>query len=1138
MIPGITGSLVSADAAERLFPTALRGHLGESERGRAQARMRSWYSALHSSAGPALSARGVFDRVASPLASHLGYRAVTTGSSARAYRALLHAPPGVAAVLVVTPWGQDLSGAWSEAIGLAIEHRVRWCFCLSGNRLRIADGKRTYSRRHVELDLETVFTDERSFAVFWGLLRADALRSAPGPSVLDRAVEISERHRAGVRESLQQGVRDALAELSAAFRHAVKRHAFTGEAAGRAFDESLIVVYRILFLLFAEARGLVPQWHPVYRDSYTIEGLRRPVEEAAPVVGVWETLQAIARLAHRGCRAGSLTVTPFNGRLFAPGGAPMADSVPLDDGKVAGALRALTTRRGPGGREPISYGDLGVEQLGGVYERLLDLGPALAGGGFARSERRKSTGSFYTPRSLTEYLVRRTLAPLVENRTSAEILSLRVLDPAMGSGAFLVAACRYLAAAYERALLDETAMPASEITDAERASFRRIVAQRCLYGVDVNPMAVQLSRLSLWLATLAANSPLTFLDHNIRAGNSLVGAAPEDILRQPPPGRRAPRRPAPLPLFGDAALDSSIAEAVGVRGAIATEPGETLPQIKAKERELSQLEQHGSVARRWKQLADAWCAGWFAETAGREMIRQSFGSISDRLFGRSSMLPAQAADRLLTTCGALARAHGFFHWQFEFPEAFFDRAGTPVSEPGFDAVIGNPPWEMLRGDRGGTIDRARAKQTASDLITFARGSGLYRLQGDGHANLYQLFLERALQLTRRRGRIGLVLPSGLLTDHGAAPLRRALLERTRIDTFAAFDNGERIFPVHRSLKFALIAAESGSPTSSIPARFGLRNAAALDMLPDTGGDSDAVAVTRSFIETTNGPSLSIPDIRSGRDLDIVAAIASGSPALAHPEGWHASFGRELNATDDRRHFVSGSSGIRVIEGKHLSAFRVALNQSQLAIPARVAERLRRGAGRAPSAAPRLSRCLVPDQPSDADRGRRPPGRPHDPHDLLPARAAAIGGPALSLRNAQQLRGRLPRTHAHWQPRHDINHRATAGAGRGADDLGLPNDRGGGARPRRRHGGPYDGRTPASRGGTPLRPDPRAVRARAVDLSARGHRGEKGEPRCLCSIVSGLRRLPQAQAFPRRAAAAARAPCHDTTIAFPSGPSGC
>src|SRR5262249_6712220 len=186
--------------------------------------------------------------------------------------------------------------------------------------------------------------------------------------------------------------------------------------------EALTVVYRILFLLFAEARGLVPDWHPVYRDSYTIESLRPQVESGGSDAGLWQSLQAIARLAHRGCRAGTLTVVPFNGRLFSPSGAPLAESMTIDDRIARDVLLAVTTDRAGDRRARISYADLGVEQLGAVYERVLDAaGP--------KEGTRKSTGTFYTPRSITEYLVRRTLAPLVRGRPPESILAIRVLDP-------------------------------------------------------------------------------------------------------------------------------------------------------------------------------------------------------------------------------------------------------------------------------------------------------------------------------------------------------------------------------------------------------------------------------------------------------------------------------------------------------------------------------------------------------------------------------------------------------------------------------------------------------------------------------------------------------------------------------------
>ncbi len=283
--------------------------------------------------GPATPLRVIFDRFAEPLLRALGYHVTPINTTAERLSGVLEVAGTPSATLLLTTWGQDPAAAWREAVRLGIGTSERWCFCLTGPSLRIVDARRTYSRRFFEFDLELTIDNEQSFAVFWGLLRADAMRSSASERpLLDSAVELSERHRAAVRNALQQGVHEALGHLldalSAAARRKPAHRSTTARDAVSTFDEALIVIYRILFLLFAEARGLVPRWHPIFRDSYTIEALREPVELLRRPPGVWEALQAIARLAHRGCRIGSLRVPPFNGRLFSPAHAPLADSVP------------------------------------------------------------------------------------------------------------------------------------------------------------------------------------------------------------------------------------------------------------------------------------------------------------------------------------------------------------------------------------------------------------------------------------------------------------------------------------------------------------------------------------------------------------------------------------------------------------------------------------------------------------------------------------------------------------------------------------------------------------------------------------------------------------------------------------------
>lgn len=942
MIPGLKGTLLSHDALQGPVRDILRDRLDMPGGAVARRKLGQWFAGVTGELGPACGPRTVFDRAAVPLFEALGFGITLFGrQTADMLHATLDADGAARCVLVVTAWGRSPADAWRDVVHHGIAAGLRWALCVNGEVVRVVDARRTYTRRFAEWNLQLTTGDRGAFDAFWGLLRAEAF-APPGPPLLDSAVEISEKYRAGVRSSLQHGVEDALGHLLTAFATAVRARSRSPRASAEdLFDESLMVVYRVLFLLFAEARGLVPSWHPLYRDSYTIEALRRDVELLPRPRGLWETLQAIARLAHRGCRAGPLLVPPFNGRLFAPHHAPLAEDAALDDGAVRSALLALTTRKGPAGRQRISYGDLGVEQLGGVYERVLGLRPRRSRPGgpvvLVPSGLRKATGSFYTPRSLTEYLVRRTLAPLVRNASADQILALRVVDPAMGSGAFLVAACRYLAAAYETALLEQTPLSPGDIGDSDRGEFRRTIAQRCLYGVDINPTAVQLGRLSLWLATLAGDRPLTFLDHHLRVGNSLAGAALSDVATRPPAAARR-RPPAVLPLFPWDEAEAALGAATSARIDIAAGPAATLEDVREKERRLAALQDPDSPLARWKRVADLWCSTWFRPPGVPPMPPGVFRALQDELCGAAPSLSPGVARPLLLAATEAAGRERFFHWTLEFPEVFQHDASATRAEPGFDAVIGNPPWEMLRGDGGDSAERARAAAASAQLTSFTRESGIYAHHGDGHANLYQLFLERSLALARYGGRVGLVLPSGFATDHGCAALRRHTLDRAAVDTFISVENREGLFPIHRGLRFLLLCATTGSPTASIPYRAGIRTAEAFERLPDDGIDPAAVAIPRPLLERLAGPQAVVPDIRSAESLSLITRLAMELPALGDEGGWRARFGRELNATEDRRHFVESPSAgaLPVLEGKQVRPFRVDLESTKCWLPGRAA----------------------------------------------------------------------------------------------------------------------------------------------------------------------------------------------------------
>jgi hypothetical protein len=971
MLPGFGGHLISEAFIEEALRTIDGDGRHAAERFRGD--LIQWRRRC-AVLGPASSVRTVLHVGATPLLVALGFDAPIQIEPTDRHVAATVSHASHRTALIVTAWAEPLDHFWRLAVMQAIRRATDWCFVFNGIRLRIVDARRLYARRFVEFDLDLAQDDERSCAALFRIASAAALIDRSDSTSLHAIVSASDRHAAGVCRSLKDGVLSASADLLGAL---VARPPFGEGGIGDSFEQALTIVYRMLFLLFAEARSLVPLWHPVYRHSYSVEALRGCAELAEPASGLWDALRAIARLAHAGCRAGDLHVMPFNGRLFSPSRTPLAERRGLDDEAARRAILSLSTQPTPdrAGRHPIAYRDLGVEQLGAVYETLLDYQPRIAPSPASPGRRRahatvtlepgsgvrKATGTFYTPQPIADYVVRRTLGPLVRELSSARILQVRIVDPAMGSGAFLVAACRYLAGAYEEALIREGGCHSSDLGEPERAAIRRSIAERCLYGVDLNPMAVQLARLSLWLATLAADRPLTFLDHRLQTGDSLLGSWLAN-LRQPPDLRRRPdqRRPT-LPLFDDEVVRNALRAALPVRFSLESTPSDNIDQVRAKERAFAGTTARDASMSRWKRIADVWCASWFRPT---ELPPAAFGSLSDAILTGRSALASRTVEQCLAAADTIRTSHRFFHWELEFPEVFFDEEGRRLPTGGFDAVIGNPPWDMIRADAGSAEERSGARHEIAALLRFTRDAGIYQAQSNGHANRYQLFVERAVDLTRTGGRIGMVLPAGLATDHGSSALRMRLLTHCDVDAIVGIDNHRGIFPIHRSVRFLLVTASAGLPTREIACRMGLDDLADLEAIGEQPADTSTwfpVRVTPALLEHVSGPGLAIPSIRTATDLAIAERAASLFPPLGSHTGWAAVFGRELNATDDRAAFRASSGhgsvvdgnrarrsdsgrvrlqpdSLPVVEGKHVEPFRAALDAVAYTIAAADAQR--------------------------------------------------------------------------------------------------------------------------------------------------------------------------------------------------------
>lgn len=917
MLPGMRGRLVTGSFARDVLPTMPGAEPMPPSVRRA---LEAYWRRCDATLGPAVSVRTVADVALMPLLRLLGFEA---DGDQRAQPGFVHVTctPG-SVVALAAPWNEPLARGWRSAVVRAIARDADWCLCCNGTSLRIVDARRTWSREYLEFDLQVLSDEPAAQEVLWSVARAGAM--AERPSVLDRAVRLSARHGTEVCRALGIGVLDALRLLLGALARQ-GRATYTPELL---FEHCLTVLYRVLFLLFAEARGLVPMWHPLYRDRYSLDHIVSLLADGRRYRGLWQALRAISRLAHAGCSAGALRVNAFNGRLFSPSHAPAFDGTRIDDDVLGQAVVAVsTTSPRLNARVRIAFRDLDVEQLGAVYEQVLDYEPAAGRAApLARTgDRRKATGTFYTPRAVTSWLVRRTLEPLLAGRTSDEMLRLRILDPAMGSGAFLVSACRYLAAAIEDAFVREGRWQAHDVTAADRALLRREVAARCLFGVDVNPMAVQLARLSIWLATLAADRPLSFLDHHLVSGDSLVGATPDDIRRQPGGGGKRTGRTGVLPLFQETEIAVTLRDSARVRLRLAADADDSAAVVRSKERTLSTLRQRDGALGRWSRVLDLWCAGWFWD-GGAPPDRATFGALVDRLLHDRCVLPESAVAPRLAQAEATAARGRFLHWPLEFPEVFVDVNGDPLPDPGFDAIVGNPPWDMVRGDSGEGATRGGRRDDARRLTGFVRESGVYRVETRAHANRYQLFVERALQLARRGGRIGLVLPAGIAFDTGAAPLRRHLFDRADVDGIIGLDNRQAIFPIHRSVRFVLMTATSGRPTTEVRCRFGISQPQELER------EMAPLLLTRRFLSRVSGDDdLGIPELGGSVDLRIVEQITDAIPRLGAVAGWNAHFGRELNATDDREAFVpyDGDPVARpVIEGKQIEPFRISLERSR------------------------------------------------------------------------------------------------------------------------------------------------------------------------------------------------------------------
>jgi len=718
-----------------------------------------------------------------------------------------------------------------------------WAIVANGLRLRVLRDSQTLSRQsYLEFDLEAMFAGEvyADFVLLWMLAHATrfAPREAGGPETcwLEQWTKLAEEQGTRALGDLRAGVEKALLILGEGFvghpRNTALREALrSGRLPLSEFHGQLLrVVYRLIFLFVAEDRRLegIPALHPrdeseagrLARERYAAHyGTGRLRELAASIRGsrhgdLWQQFNMLAgalAAAERFDAARTQLALPVLGSfLWAPSSTADLNASSLTGGEGAElanadlleAVRDLAFTRPGKVLRPVDYRNLGSEELGSVYEGLLALTPHISGDGarftFAEfaGNARKTSGSYYTPDSLVQCLLDSALDPVVEEATRGKagaeaeraLLDLKVCDPAVGSGHFLVGAAHRLARHLSR--VRALAHGESEPSPLLYQQALRDVIGRCLYGVDLNPMAAELCRVSLWLEALEPGKPLSFLDHHIRVGNSLLGTTPELIAAGLPDEAFTPiegddkkacavlkkrnrsEREGWGALFAqqDAQTQARLQKAAA---ALDDLPDDRPEDVRAKDLAFRRHEQTEEYCHK-KQLADAWCAAFVIRKHFREPGREaSVGAITQgHLHNVAEGLPLSVD--LATEAERLSREYQFFHWHLAFPEVFGDG--------GFNCVLSNPPWVSYTGRQRAEVSDRFLRLLLTRFPCVARWPAAH-----------PAFTLLATQLLAEGGRAGLVLPKQVADLAAYGGTREEVTAMARLAS-PVFDAGEDSFP--------------------------------------------------------------------------------------------------------------------------------------------------------------------------------------------------------------------------------------------------------------------------------------------------------------------------------------------------------
>jgi Alw26I/Eco31I/Esp3I family type II restriction m6 adenine DNA methyltransferase len=694
---------------------------------------------------------------------------------------------------------------------------LSWGILTNGNewRLYCRDARR---QDLFALNFEVAIQSVENFKYFLVLFCPDSFqRDAQGKCRLDLVREQSLSAQSELEEDLRQRIFTILTDLANGFASRPENQIPDSEDGHKTlYENCLIYLYRLLFILYAEGRGLLPV-EPRTRRYYKELSLQRLKPDLKNFTGydsrtrtrLGEDISELVHLVNGIDEAKNkeYSVARYNGGLFDSGRHRLLEDWRIADADVAHVLRGLMFDPPPKPNEPalpvqtVDFGDLRVQQLGSIYEGLLEHHFVRNAQGRLELKtdkaERKATGTYYTPDYIVKYIVEQTLSPLLDEiersepvkaaRTAARqdnsfanaVLALNVCDPAMGSGHFLVEAITVLA---DQIAAHPTTRRLHENSkdEEELAYWRRRVVEACIYGVDLNPLAVELAKLSLWLTCIASDQPLNFLDHHLRTGNSLIGARLDQLGSLPQKRAQADAKQMRF-MFGPD-FKHAVAETIHQIQEIENESSSDVGSVKAKERrwEADILPRLAS----YKRVADLWTRTFFDGPLSEEDYLTAAKSILVEAETSGDSLHETAPHRLLKEFD-----RPYFHWELEFPDVFFFEDGVSKANPGFDAVIGNPPYDVVS-------EKEQQREVEADKEFFQLVPDYSAAVGH-KLNFYRLFVAQALRLLRKNGFHSFIVPMALLGDAQAKALREHLLARTRFDLIEAFpqkdDPRDRVF---------------------------------------------------------------------------------------------------------------------------------------------------------------------------------------------------------------------------------------------------------------------------------------------------------------------------------------------------------